>query len=168
MLTYLKNFLRQPVTILRELNPHERFSQTSRIIPLIKALVMNIRLSRWKKKDWQIMWYFLLWLVLPFVVALSFCGNFLRWEKSCKKTCYNFFAIISFALLPSGRFNLHVYSRLFCQTSIIEMPSLNQNEKNTCENFGTQTIKLNLVRHKKRCSVGTLYCTQCPTFPQNP
>ena len=44
------------------------------------------------------------------------------------------------------------------------MPSLNRNEKVTCENCGTQTTKLNLARHKKRCSVGTLYCTQSPNL----
>ena len=74
------------------------------------------------------------------------------------------FTIVSFALLLSSRFNLHVYFRLFCQTTIIEMPSLNRYEKTTCENCGTQTTKLNLARHKKSCSAGTLYCTQCPKF----
>ena len=59
---------------------------------------------------------------------------------------------------------LHVYFRLFCQTPIIELPSLNQNDKVTCDNCGIQTTKLNLARHKKRCSVATLYCTQCPNF----
>ena len=44
------------------------------------------------------------------------------------------------------------------------MPSLNRYEKVTCENCGTQTTKPNLARHKKRCSVGTLCCTQCPNF----
>ena len=44
------------------------------------------------------------------------------------------------------------------------MPSLNRNEKVTFDNCGTQTTKLNLACHKKRCSVGTLYCTQCPNF----
>ena len=44
------------------------------------------------------------------------------------------------------------------------MFSLNRNEKVTYENCGTQTTKLNLARHKKRCSVGTLFCTQCPNF----
>ena len=37
-------------------------------------------------------------------------------------------------------------------------------QKITCENCGTQTTRNNIVRHKKRCSVGTLYCTQCPNF----
>ena len=44
------------------------------------------------------------------------------------------------------------------------MPSLNRYEKVTYENCGTQTTKLNLVRHKESCSAGTLYCTQCPKF----
>ena len=98
------------------------------------------------------------------MVALSFYGIFRIREKICKNTCYKFFSIISFALLPSSRFNLHVYFRLFCQTIIIEMPSLIRQEKITCENCGTQTTRNNIVRHKKRCSVGTLYCTQCPNF----
>ena len=121
-----------------------------------------------KESDWQLMRYFLLWLVLPFMVALPFYGNFRRSEKNCKNTCYKFFAIISCALLPSSCFNLHVYFRLLCQTPIIETPSLNRNEEVTCEIYGTQTKKLNLARHKKRCSVGTLYCTQCPNFSTKP
>ena len=44
------------------------------------------------------------------------------------------------------------------------MPSLIQKEKITCDNCGTQTTRDNIVRHKKRCSVGTRYCTQCPNF----
>ena len=98
------------------------------------------------------------------MVAHSFYGNSRRWEKYCQNTCYKFFSIISFALLHSSRFNLHLFFRLFCQTTIIEMPSLFRNKKGTCENCGTQTKKLNLARHKKRCSVGTVYCTQCPKF----
>ena len=44
------------------------------------------------------------------------------------------------------------------------MPSLIRKEKITCENCGTQTTRNNTVRHRKRCSAGTLYCTQCPNF----
>ena len=84
--------------------------------------------------------------------------------KKVKNTCYTFFVIISFVLLPSSRFNLHIYFRLLCLTPIIEMPSLNRNEKVTFDNCGTQTTKLNLACHNKRCSVGTLYSTQCPNF----
>ena len=45
-----------------------------------------------------------------------------------------------------------------------DMLGLNRNEKNTCDNCGTQTTKRNIVRHKTRCPVGTVYCTQCPNF----
>ena len=44
------------------------------------------------------------------------------------------------------------------------MLSLNRYENVTCEICGTQTTKLNLARHKHRCSVGRLYCTQCTNF----
>ena len=44
------------------------------------------------------------------------------------------------------------------------MPSLNRYEKVKCENCGTQITKLNLARHKKICSAGTLYCSQGPNF----
>ena len=44
------------------------------------------------------------------------------------------------------------------------MPSLNRNQKVTCENCGVQITKYHLARHKKRCSAGTLYCTHCPNF----
>ena len=116
------------------------------------------------ENDWQLMRFFLFWLVLPFMVALSFHGIFRIWENICKNTCYKLFAIISFALLPASRFNLHVSFRLFCQTTIIEKPSLVRKEKVTCENCGTQTTRNNIVRHKKSCSPGTLYCTHCPNF----
>ena len=44
------------------------------------------------------------------------------------------------------------------------MPSLIRKEKITCENCGTQTTRNNIVPHKKRCSVGARYSTQCPNF----
>ena len=44
------------------------------------------------------------------------------------------------------------------------MPSLNRNEKVTCQNCGTQITKHNLARHRKSCSAGTLFYTQCPNF----
>ena len=44
------------------------------------------------------------------------------------------------------------------------MPSLNRYEQVTCENCGTQSTKLNLARHKKSCSPGTLHFSQCPKF----
>ena len=87
-----------------------------------------------------------------------------------KKYLLRFFAIISFALLPSNRFVLHVFFRVLCQTTIIEMPSLTHKEKITCENGGTQNTRNNNVWHKKSCSAGILFCTHCPncyTKPQN-
>ena len=44
------------------------------------------------------------------------------------------------------------------------MPSSNRYEKIKWENCGTQTTKLNLARHKKSCSAGILFCTQCLNF----
>ena len=42
------------------------------------------------------------------------------------------------------------------------MPSLIRKEKITCENCGTHTTRNNIVRHRKRCSSGTLYFNHCP------
>ena len=36
--------------------------------------------------------------------------------------------------------------------------------KMTCEKSGAQTSKIYSVRHKKRCIVGTLLCSNCPNF----
>ena len=98
------------------------------------------------------------------MVALSFYGIFVYGNKYAKIFATSFFAIISFSLPPSSRFTLHVYFRLFCQTTIIEKPSLFRKEKIACEKCGTQTTRIINVRHRKRCSFGTLYCTQCPNF----
>ena len=116
-----------------------------------------------KEDDSLLMRYFILWLFLLFMVALSFNGIFRIGENLCENTCYQFFAIISFALLPSSRFNIHVCFRLLCQTPFIEMPSLNRNEKVTFENCGTQTTKLNLARQLEHCIVHNV-----PLSPQNP
>ena len=44
------------------------------------------------------------------------------------------------------------------------MPALDRNVKVVCENCGTSVTKINLSRHKSRCSGGTLYCPKCPNF----
>ena len=98
------------------------------------------------------------------MVALSFYGIFRMWEKRSKNTCSKFFAIVSFALLQSGCFNFYVDFRSISSTPFRQMPSLIRKEKVTCENCGTRTTRNNFVRHKKRCSAGTLFCTQCPNF----
>ena len=67
---------------------------------------------------------------------------------------------------------LHFYNQarkdvtFFFQISlfITKMPSLIRKENITCEHCGTQVTRNNIVRHKKRFSVGTLFCTQCPNF----
>ena len=44
------------------------------------------------------------------------------------------------------------------------MTSLIQKGKSTFEICWTQNTRNNIVRHEKRCSVETLYSTQCPDF----
>ena len=44
------------------------------------------------------------------------------------------------------------------------MPALDRNVKVTCENCETSVTKINLSRHKSRCSGGALYCPKCPNF----
>ena len=44
------------------------------------------------------------------------------------------------------------------------MPSLTRKEENACKHGGSQTTKNNIVRHKKSCSAGKLYCTHSPHF----
>ena len=44
------------------------------------------------------------------------------------------------------------------------MPSLIRKGKVSCEHCGTQVTTNKIVRHKMRCSAGTLYCIQCPNF----
>ena len=58
----------------------------------------------------------------------------------------------------------YVHFRSLFLTDFFQMPSLNRNEKMNWEKCGTQTTKNSLARHKNRCSVGTLYCTQGPNF----
>ena len=48
------------------------------------------------------------------------------------------------------------------------MPSLIRKEKVSCEHCGTQTTRIKLSRHKKRFSVGSLYCIQCANFSTLP
>ena len=37
-------------------------------------------------------------------------------------------------------------------------------EKVSCEHCGNQVTRINLSRHKNRCSAGTSDCSQCPNF----
>ena len=55
-------------------------------------------------------------------------------------------------------------SENFVKQFLLKMLSLKHNKKHICENCGTETTRINLARHTKGCSVGTLYCSQCPIF----
>ena len=44
------------------------------------------------------------------------------------------------------------------------MTALDRNAKVACDNCGTLVSKQNVAKHKKKCSVGTLYCSQCTNF----
>ena len=44
------------------------------------------------------------------------------------------------------------------------MPSLIRKEKVAREHCGTQVTRIKILRYRKRCSIGTLHCTQCPNF----
>ena len=101
----------------------------------------------------------LLWLLFPFIEF------FVKVKNNSKNFAYKFVVIISFALLQSSYFNFsRSFQIILFLTNFTQLPSLNRYEKVTCENCGTQTTKPNLARHKNKCSVGTLYCTQCPNF----
>ena len=59
--------------------------------------------------------------------------------------------------------SLHSFQIVLLNT-YFEIPSLIRIEKITFENFGSQTTRNIIVRHKKRCSTGALCCTKCPNF----
>ena len=100
-----------------------------------------------------------LWLLFPF---MDFSVN---GKKQFQKNSYKFSVKISIALLQSRYFSFsRSFQIILFLTTFAQIPSLNQYEKAKSENCGAQTTKLNLARHRKRCSVGSLYCTQCPNF----
>ena len=86
--------------------------------------------------------------------------------KNClKKFSHKIFLIISFALLQSSYFNfLGSIQIILIFTKCTQITSSNRHGKVKCDNCGTQTTKPIRACHKRRCSVGTLYCCQCPNF----
>ena len=71
---------------------------------------------------------------------------------------------LHFPLLQSNRFNLHAYSRQFCQSLFIELPSLRRNEKFTCDICDTQTTSLILHVTKKVVLVVHCYVPSVQNF----
>ena len=47
---------------------------------------------------------------------------------------------------------------------LLKIPALDRNAKVVCDNCGTLVSKQNVAKHKKKCSIGTLYCSQCSNF----
>ena len=115
-----------------------------------------------KENDWQLIRCFLLWLVLPFIVALYFMDSSVFGNGDAKLLVTSF----------SPLFDLHCYRQVASvitflsdySVKLLILKSLIRKEKKTCENCGTQTTRNNIVRHRKICSVGTLYFTQYLKF----
>ena len=82
------------------------------------------------------------------------------WKYSLQFVCHDFICLAAVKLLQF----VSLISKHCVFNKLTQMPSLNQYENVTCDNCGTQTTKLNLARHKKRCSAGTLHCSQRPNF----
>ena len=101
-----------------------------------------------KEKDWHLVRYFPLWLVLPFMVFPVLV--ILYWVTLAK----DFSPII----LMHCTVKLLQYLRSF-QINLLNSSLWNafaqSTQKVTCENCCTQTTKPYLARPKKRCSVGT-------------
>ena len=70
--------------------------------------------------------------------------------------------LFCFELLQTSCCKFYVYFRIF--RCIAQRPYLDHHEKVLCQSCGSQITKLNHARHKKSCSAGTLYCTQCSNF----
>ena len=67
-----------------------------------------------------------------------------------------YFCIAAIKLLKLSR-QVSDHINLF----VTKMPSLIRKQKVSCEHCGSQVTRNNNVRHKKRCSAGTLFCTHC-------
>ena len=154
MLSHLTIFLRLFVILFGELAPLEKKScQTFSFIPLDNYN----HFSKWKNAiDSSCV---LLFLFCLFIYGLS---------KYDKIVLGNTNTNNSFQLIQSTCYSLHIDFRIFCWIYLADMLSLSRNEIITCEICGTQTTNPNLARHKKRCWVGTLTCSHCTNFQQNP
>ena len=114
-----------------------------------------------KMKANDLVLYFLLWWVLPLMVAVYTYGNFRKRKKNWKYLPqffrHWFICIAAVKWLQSSRFFQTILSNSFHWIAFAQ-----SKRSLTCYNCGTQTKKPNIARHKKICSVWTLFCTQCP------
>ena len=72
MFILLISFLRQPVTILEELAPHERFSQTSGLNNYLKSCLYTVEFQDEREKLTTLAVYL-------FMVSLALYGIFRKW-----------------------------------------------------------------------------------------
>ena len=97
------------------------------------------------------------------MVSLSIYGLSV-WYIVLSNTCRLFFAIF---LSCIATIKLLKFLRYFQRNLLLhftDMPFLKRNEKVNCKNCGTQTTRLNLARHRKKCSAGSLKCSSCTNF----
>ena len=89
--------------------------------------------------------------------------NFLVIGEITIKTFASKFALLSF--LHCYNQDAKIVTLIFKLLCLLQkMSALDRNVKVTCGNCGTSVTKKHLSRHKKSCSSGTLYCSQCPNF----
>ena len=90
-----------------------------------------------KVNDIQLLGYFILWLLFPFMVAFSFMEIFIYGKTYLVILATKIFANIKFPLLQSNNFNRHVCFGMFCLTITTEFPSLILRENITSKTCGT-------------------------------
>ena len=106
--------------------------------------------------------------IFPFMIAHSFYGFFLIWEKMFKNTCYKFFLNFQFALLQSSRFNLHFWFRLFYQTPFFKCPSSNETKALLVTIVVPKLNSLILCVTEANVQLEYFIVSSVPNCPQNP
>ena len=100
------------------------------------------------------------------MVGLSFHGIFKNFlvigEYNIKIRATNFSPFFLLHCHNQVVKSVALFFRLFCLLQ--KCLPLYEKKKVACEHCLTQATRNNIVRHEKRCSAGTLYCSQCPNF----
>ena len=92
------------------------------------------------------------------MVGLSIYGLSVHGINKLTDTCYIFLTINFLTVPHSSCYNFYVIFRLKCYILFTDIPGLNHHEKVSCENCGKETTKSNIVRHKTKCSAGSVTC----------